>query len=89
MRLQSKMMLYVLTLLLMSFSIGGNLLIHSSFENMLTQEKSQADASYLIIRQTVGTLNHLNRIFVSSDVADIFVTLEKQGFPGFSYIQNR
>lgn len=79
MRLQSKMMLYILSLLLLSFAIGGNLLIHSSFENMLTQEKSQAEESYLTIRQTVGTLNHLNRAFVSSDVADIFVTLEKQG----------
>lgn len=79
MRLQSKMMLYILSLLLLSFSIGGNLLIHSSFENMLAQEKAQAEESYLIIRQTVGTLNHLNRAFVSSDVADIFVTLENQG----------
>lgn len=79
MRLKTKMMVSILSLLFITFTLGGNFLIHLSFRNMLSQEKERAAQSYEVILQMVGTINQLDTGIVSMSANDIFTTMKDQG----------
>lgn len=79
MRLKTKMMVSIFFLLFITFTLGGNFLIHLSFQTMLSQEKEQAFQSYEVILQMIETINQLDTGIVSMSADDILATIDEQG----------
>lgn len=60
MKFRIKIMFCMVALLALLFGIGGSMLIHISFTEMLEQEKERAKTSYQMVIQTLQVLDSIN-----------------------------
>ncbi len=79
MRYRQKLMLSISLLLAITFGIGGTLLISTSFQSALSEEKTAAMESYETVRNTLYLLNSLSDNTDYDDISNALTQMEQQG----------
>ena len=78
MRFRTKILLYVMILLTLSFSIGGSLLISVSFHAGLESERDNAQSAYRMILYTLKAVNQLQSDDSAAELSGILLQLDSQ-----------
>ena len=71
MRFRLKITVCMIWLLSLSFGIGGSLMLSSSFNSALEQEKDAAESSYSFLVKTVQMVNDISALPNRSDITEV------------------
>lgn len=86
MRFRLKITVCMIWLLSLSFGIGGSLMLSSSFNSALEQEKDAAESSYSFLVKTVQMVNDISALPNRSDITEVIKQLDSVGMIGFSSV---
>ena len=86
MRFRLKITVCMIWLLSLSFGIGGSLMLSSSFNSAMEQEKDAAESSYSFLIKTVQMVNGISALPNRSDIAEVIKQLDDEGIIGFSSV---
>ncbi|MBQ8281810.1 MAG: HAMP domain-containing histidine kinase [Lachnospiraceae bacterium] len=81
-----KLIILISLLVSVTFGVGGSLLISTSFQSVLNQEKGASMSSYETIRNTLVLINSYNESADYENMADALEKIERQGIADWQTI---